>query len=685
MSDKPFYTHIAGLRGLAIILVFLFHLYPSVLPYGYFGVDVFFVISGYLLSLSFLKNDGRIDLKHFVTRKLERIYVPMLVLVLLAMLGGLYFLDWEAMIDVSRTGRYTLLLRANDFLDRTQRDYFAADALNNPFLHMWYLSVIVHMYIIFALACVLYRYLPRKIWKILIWLIGIASFGYGYSYYIRNGLATIGLPVWSQDTPVSHYLTLPRLWEPLAGACILLLPATGSKLRASVLSLLGLLATCIPALTNTGLTGACVPLVVLGTMLTIRYLPAGYGMAVLSNKLLMGLGAISFSLYLVHMPVIACYRAWCQDVSSLADCGIVISLSLLLSLVFWVCIEKRKLPFWITAILWALTFTLCLLGKELNGFKDYIHPSINSVSIKPYDNWELCKADALSESLDTKHLNYSRGVLLMAKSTKAAPKQKSPLFQLGTYSDNPSLVLLGDSHAQAAYFGLNELLTEMNVPGVILSSIVIPFWDRETPGDSAYYFNQGRAEALMTWLNAHPCITHVIIAQYWKLRLNSKEFIHWDKRREKMTPALYYRTLREFICKIRNLGKEVILLGPAPEVSAPNPPRYIRTELRKGTPPTSSPFISCTFDDFSKKNADVLSILYRLRDEGVCSLIDTVPFIQSHNPYCAFQDGTILMSDSNHLTPEGSTRMFQYLKPQIEKILPTQSKEGSTTPLCPIP
>lgn len=89
---------------------------------------------------------------------------------------------------------------------------------------MWYLAVTAQIYLLFAGGCVLYRYLPKRAVASLFWIAGIGSFLWAYSYPIHNLLQEIGLPVWEQVRPTSHYMTLPRLWEVCAGILLAISP-----------------------------------------------------------------------------------------------------------------------------------------------------------------------------------------------------------------------------------------------------------------------------------------------------------------------------------------------------------------------------------------------------------------------------------------------------------------------------
>lgn len=669
MSSKPFFNHIAGLRGIAILLVILFHLNSECFPHGYYGVDIFLVITGYLLFLSLQRNNCRLDFKEFATKRLVRIFPPMLVLVLLVLLTSIWLHDWEDILNTARTGRHTLFCTVNNFLRRTQDDYFASAALENPFLHMWYLAVTVQLYIIFAAGCALYRFIPRKFSLILLWGIGIGSFLYGYSFQIQSIIQAIGLEGWGQERAISHYSTLPRLWEPLAGALILLLPATNSKSKTTLLTLCGLAAAIIPAVIPHSIANYGVPLVVLGTMLIIRYMPDSTLTLVLGNKLLLWVGGISFSLYLVHMPIIAFYRTWYQGLSGWEAYTLISSLSLGLGYIFWFLVEKRKFHILSILVMWSVGMILCVLGKDTNGYKDYLRAEINSISIPSYDNWKFCTPDILANKLNHPSLVFNDGIFDLSATTLPRPEIKTPLLQIGPASATPKLVLFGDSHAHSAYFGLNELCNEMNVPGVFLSVTTMPFWDWAYPSKSNYFFDEAKAEAILAWLEAHPCITHILIAQHWRLRLETDEYIHWDMRREKNTHELLSAALREFLKRVNAIGKHVILLGPCPELHVNSPTRHIRIATRTGQSPINLAPISCSREFAFEINKEALALVHAMRDEKLCSVLDAISFIPENEPFCAYQNGVFLMRDDDHFTGAGSTILFKHLRSQLEQIL----------------
>lgn len=670
MSAKPFYNHIAGLRGIAIILVILFHLNIALFPHGYYGVDIFLVISGYLLFLSYTRQGNHLDLKEFATKKLLRIFPPMIILVLAVLLVSLLLHDWEDIMNAARNSRHTLFCTINGFLRKTQENYFAADAVENPFLHMWYLAVTVHLYLLFAAGCFLNRFIPRKLSLIIVWIIGISSFIYSYSYQLQGILQSLSIPGWGQDFPISHYNTFPRIWEILAGGLILTLPNAQGKVKSNILTIIGLFAAIAPALAPHSWADYGVPAVVIGTMLIIRYMPESSLMPILSNAPLLWIGGISFSLYLVHMPIIAFYRTWYMTLSSVSSYAIIVVLSLILAYLFWHLVEKRHFKLSTTLIMWALAMGFSVLGKSTQGYKDYLRADINKIQITPFNDWKVCGPNVLANGMDTKNLVFSKGIFTIGATTAALPTMETPLMPMGPESETPSIVLIGDSHAQSAYFGLNHVCKELNIPGAYMGAIITPFWDKELPGGSNYCFNQARAEALLAWLKANPSITHVVIAQHWRLRLERKNaFVHWDKTREALTFDLLYQSLRTFVQKVNELDKHVILLGPCPELPINSPTRHIRLCTRRGEQPFDLAPITSTLEYSNEINKEPLALVSGIQQEGLCSVLDGMSILKPDTPFCAYQNGVFLMKDDDHFTHEGSIMLFSHLKPQLEAFL----------------
>lgn len=674
-------NQITSLRGLAIILIILFHLNPEHFPYGYFGVEVFLVISGYLLMKSFQKQQMQIHLKEFARKKVLRLFTPVAVIVPLTLLAGVFFMDYTDLATASSTGGYTLIGAVNRFLAVIQSDYFAQNSSGNPFLHMWYLAVTVQIYILFATGGVLYRYLPKRVMTALLWIAGIGSFLWAYSYPIHNLLQSAGVPVWEQVRAPSHYMTLPRLWEVFAGFLLAIYsPSSSTRCKNSpkndLLFLLGVLCILVPALSHGENVSLCSAAVVLGTCLVIRYAESSKFHQYLSNKLLLWIGGISFSLYLVHMPLIAFYHSWFLHDPGWLGMLAIAAASAGLGCLLYFTVEKRrmKIKFFIPLYLFALI--LCIAGKQTEGFRSYINQDINGICAPQQHDVSEIKSPEAYQGFDEKSIRYNNNIFAFVNRSDFKGSMEPSLIQMGASSQIPSVALLGDSHASAAFCGLDAVCKELGLSGIYVSSVISPFWNRELPAlpfDQSYYCDEKKIKALMAWLKVHPEIKHVVIAQHWSARYKSKNRLDWNLKTIPADENTYTASLRAFIAELRAMNKHVILLAPTPLIKQNDVAKYIRNLVRRGETGEEQESLTCTRQKYREDHAAVLSILDGLEQEGLCSVLRIFSYIPEDKPFNAYEHGEILYKDGDHMSSKGSIRLFQYLKPQFKEALEKES------------
>lgn len=300
---------IDGLRAFAVLAVICYHAEFSLFdlnPFagGYIGVDVFFVISGYLITAIILQGlrDGNFSFRDFYARRARRI-LPVLLTVLLASIPftWMYLLP-KAMKEYAASALSSLTFVSN-FWFWKEDSYWAEPSELKPFLHTWSLSVEVQYYILFPVfVLLLYRLAPRSLLTV---------------FLILGALSLWVADRFTPDAPEFTFYLLPaRGWELVAGAVLAKLELDhnrpGLPLLAKVAPGLGLGMIAFSVMCfdeGTPHPSLTTILPVTGTLLIIWFAGnSGWTTRILQNKLIVGLGLLSYSLYLWHVPVFAFFK-----------------------------------------------------------------------------------------------------------------------------------------------------------------------------------------------------------------------------------------------------------------------------------------------------------------------------------------------------------------------------------------
>lgn len=297
-------AHIDGLRAVAVLPVILFHAGFSFFSGGYVGVDVFFVISGYLITTLLLGDleSGRFSIINFYERRARRILPALFVVLLVCLPFAWMWLDEEELKDFSQS-LVAVSFFSSNILFWIKTDYFAANAELWPLLHTWSLGVEEQYYLAIPLIMWLaWRYARRMIVPVFTVMV-VASFAAAVVLVDRYPAATF-------------YLLHTRAWELLAGGILAVLTFKSkidlapSTHQALSLAGLGMVMASIFFFTEkTPFPSAYTLLPVLGSVLIIMSAqPGTLAHRLLSNKMLVGIGLISYSAYLWHQPIFAFAR-----------------------------------------------------------------------------------------------------------------------------------------------------------------------------------------------------------------------------------------------------------------------------------------------------------------------------------------------------------------------------------------
>ncbi|WP_165929435.1 acyltransferase family protein [Flavobacterium rhamnosiphilum] len=302
-SNFSYRPDIDGIRAIAVVLVILFHAGFSFVPGGYIGVDVFFVLSGFLITLTIDKemSNNSFSFKQFYLRRIRRIIPVLIFVMLMVTIPACLFLFANNLESYGRTLIHTLLSTNNFHLWMNSGDYFAENSDSIPFLHTWSLSVEEQYYILWPLLLLFLHKkfsLEKRLAFIFIFLIS----GIFLSIYLTN------------TNPKMAYFLLPaRIFELTIGACLAMFwkkAPVFSKSQNSLISIVGLALILTPAVLLTkssvfpGLNAfwPC-----LGTALLIftgkEIENQGIVNKLLQNKVLILIGLLSYSMYLWHWPL----------------------------------------------------------------------------------------------------------------------------------------------------------------------------------------------------------------------------------------------------------------------------------------------------------------------------------------------------------------------------------------------
>lgn len=336
LSHPKYRPDIDGLRAVAVLAVVIYHAFPNLMRGGFIGVDVFFVISGYLISTIIFESldRGAFSFAEFYARRIKRIF-PALLLVL----ATCYGLGWFALLDdefrqlgkhiAGGAGFVSNLLLWNEV------GYFDNAVETKPLLHLWSLGVEEQFYIV---------------WPLLLWVAWRFKFNFlALTVLLAAVSFFLSVKGVKHDAVATFYSPHTRFWELLAGSMLAWLSLYRTRaVRKRLAHWLALLGLCLLVFgffrINKGLSfpgkWALVP--VLGAVLIIAAGPdAWFNRSVLSNKVAVWFGLISFPLYLWHWPLLSFARIIEGEVPSIGIRAGAVVLAILLA---WLTFKLLEIP-----------------------------------------------------------------------------------------------------------------------------------------------------------------------------------------------------------------------------------------------------------------------------------------------------------------------------------------------------
>jgi len=461
MPLNSYRADIDGLRAIAVLGVLLYHIELPFITGGFTGVDVFFVISGYLITdiINTQIKNGTFRYKDFYLRRIRRLIPALLTVLIFSTFAAWYILLPETLYSYSKSALYSLVAFSNFFFYNETEGYFATDSSELPLLHTWSLSTEEQFYILWP-ALLILAFKAKLHTKLLV------------SILVIGGLI---LSQWMAIyTPQSAYLLLPaRLFELAMGAALAIFQFNNTKRNPplnNLLSLVGLGLILyaffgIDKLDNFPGLNAFIPC--LGTALLI-YTGSGRlkGSAnhILMFKPLVFIGLISYSLYLWHWPLIAYTKYSGIELSGWIQLSIFAS-STLLAYLSWKFVEQ---PFRFN-FKWSFRSSLIIIYlipiALFFGFKEFVKKTDGFIERFPADKQEIIK-------IINSHPKLAEGC--MSKAALEIPWEPKCYFGEQS-SDAPDFLVIGDSHAIASVGFFETLAKDSNQTGLLIGWPETPF------------------------------------------------------------------------------------------------------------------------------------------------------------------------------------------------------------------
>jgi peptidoglycan/LPS O-acetylase OafA/YrhL len=654
-------SDIDGLRALAILPVVAFHAGLPVFSGGFVGVDVFFVISGFLITsvIAAEMATGDFTVAGFYERRMRRLFPALFLVIAATLIAGWLIYTPLLYKALSQSAIWAALFGSNFFF-WNESGYFSGASATKPLLHTWSLAVEEQFYVFFPLLLlVLHRFQRRTVFLALAGL-AIISF-----------VASVVMVAHAPD--FAFYLLPTRFWELLVGALLALAgPAPlAAKWQRSAVAGLGFLAILLPALFYTAETDfpglAALP-PALGTVALIYVGNAGFGgWNPFTSRLAVFVGLISYPLYLWHWPLIAFWIYWTGAPLSMAHGVVVIALSFLLAWATFRYVERpirkrmvlgNQWPLFRTSVAAMVVTALVGFGiSHFDGVPNRLPKSIRGLYVAGLDRG-----------------GFSDDECLTGNEKQAAPEvlPAGAGCVLGKASSAPDFVLWGDSHAAAFAPGLDMLAKEMGISGLLLARASCPpllkFHLQKTPrnGRQCENFNDSVVQYIK---DKH--IRKVIMVARWARTVHRSGFgnegifyrasdvIDLTDRSEPMVVSL-----NATLAKLAEMGTAVSIVYDAPEIGF-NVPETVARGAMTGRVTHIEP----TFETVMKRQALARQVISAASTKFQITIVDPASIFCDAKT-CRVGDGeNLFYADEDHLNARGAQHVRVLFKPYLQSLV----------------
>jgi peptidoglycan/LPS O-acetylase OafA/YrhL len=665
-TQRGYYPFIDGLRAIAVLGVILFHCSFAHVTGGYVGVDVFFLISGFLIG-------GQIDSQlqkgfsfaQFYERRCRRIIPPLLVTCALCTIAAAILLVPEDFREFGKTLKGVALFYSNVVFENSE-DYFARPATTMPLLHTWSLAVEEQFYLFFPpLLWAIHRLASRRraLIAVAVGLVCLASL-------------LLSLLLVRVDVASAFYLLPARAWELLCGALVAIaLPRTSlpriSREAASALGLLGIAASYFLFDRDTVFPGAAALLPCLSAALVIWAniaAPTFVGRA-LSSRPLIGVGLISYGLYLYHWPFLAFSRYFLDHDLTALETIVALSLAVVLALLSYRLIEmpirtgavlpRRQNVLRFSAIGLAVFAVIGLIGVNSDGLPMRFSGAALQYASGAHDTWD-----------------WGRCMLPLDRLTV------DNLCRVGA-GKSPTFLLWGDSHAAAIEPGMDAEAKAHGISGWYVGYSRCPALLGAEPAlrHSEDHPCAQIAERVIALVRDNPGVKTVVLASRWDAYVSGREPGSSETRQDLTialdTPAghlageqAFQEALQQTVKRFQALGVNVWIIEQVPPQLV-DVPSALAKAVYFGRDPAA---LQRPFEDIERRRSAASVSFARYQRWPHVFILDPVPLFCPDRKPCRIEvDGHSLYVDNNHLSKYGALWSQSVLSPIFEELRASKS------------
>lgn len=620
---------INALRALAVLAVVLYHFQVPGFTGGFIGVDVFFVISGFLMTeiIDTAVREKRFSLAQFYLARCRRILPALLAMVFATLAAGWFFLlpdDYKRLANHA----WSAVLFVSNFVFFAEDGYFDQESIEKWLLHTWSLSVEWQFYVIYPLLLFAgLRYFSERRVNLLLLLTLICSL---LSSYLLSRV----------EPKTAFYLLPARVWEFLLGGFVYFYAHSLKSRLTPAYGYLGLgLIVAAAMLYSDELTYPSLwPILpALGAALSIATRPDG---VLLRNRLVQTLGTGSYSIYLWHWPVLIAFNYFSTSESVLQ----ILTMACLTGLLSYVSYLYIETPF--------------RRRSSSSSYKKRIAISGFAAAVCAFSF--IVFANNGVPARIPKHV-----VDIAAQATHINPLRDScytpskflsyPECTIGDPSKPKSAVFWGDSHSDSTYTGVSLALRASGRAGVYYGlSGCAPFHPvPETSGSTSAQQRCRRynAEVFKRIISDSRVKDVILVGRWSNPRYSSME-----------------AEITESICAMTSNNKVVHVLMPIPQYDVNIPVATAKAALLGEDINNIRSRISYSMASYTARNREGISMLQRISDKCAANLIDPTDFLCPDGHCSPFQGDTLLYYDHGHLNENGSTLLSAAFVPFLNNV-----------------